>query len=153
MKQIEQIAKIVNSGFRVAVIESARRDTIVDLFEQYGDYYDQGVYVWEKGIGLQRLGLQSVTIPSTRSLKDALRFIGSSIHFGVYLIKDFPERRSHRVNVLLRKIVESARPGAGFVALLAPKIVLEPRIEPRVLTVACGVDSQPAATVPEQAVA
>lgn len=152
MKQIEQIANIVNSGFRVAVIESARRDTIVDLFEQYGDYYGQGVYVWEKGIGLQRLGLESVTIAGTRSLKDALKFISTSIHFGIYLIRDFPERRSHRVNVLLRQIAESERAGAGLVALLAPRVVLEPRLEPKVLTVACGEQTQPA-PVPQQAVA
>ena len=144
MKQIEQIDSIINTHLRLAMIESPRTDTIIDLFAQYGDLRGKAVYVWNIRSGLHRIGFEEMPIQDTKSLAGVLKFIRTSLHYGIYLLEKFPSKRSHKANAELKRIVTANDAFHCFVALLGEKISVEEDLLPHTLKIVCDIGHQDA---------
>ena len=86
MDEQTYIQQLADSQFRLAAVETASEKHVVSLFRHLTRNTGQAVYYWQPGEGLQRIGAEHVTIPQTRRLSDALDYVASSIHFGIYLI-------------------------------------------------------------------
>ncbi len=146
MKQTEQIDNIINTHLRLAMIESPRTDIIIDLFAQYGDLRGKAVYVWNNQSGLHRIGFEELPIQDTKSLMGVLKFIRTSLHYGIYLLEQFPSKRSHKANAELKRIVTANDAFHCFVALLGENINVEKNLLPHTLKIVCDASHQKAAT-------
>ncbi len=86
---IESLHKVVDSEFRLAVLETTEPDRVVEAFKRLTLTTGRAVYGWSPNDGLYRLGTERIFIPHTRSLTDALGYVAASRHYGIYLVRDF----------------------------------------------------------------
>lgn len=86
---IESLHKVVDSEFRLAVLETTEPDRVVEAFKRLTLTTGRAVYGWSPNDGLYRLGTERIFIPHTRSLTDALSYMAASRHYGIYLVRDF----------------------------------------------------------------
>ena len=100
MKQLQQIHNIVSSGFKVAKIETDRYDDIINLFHQYSAQSGKPLFLWQQGAGINRLSGKQMLMDNTRLLTEAIDFIETAPDFGVYILKDFPEKYPDRISHL-----------------------------------------------------
>lgn len=87
----ELFERIVASERNMIGIETRRADDILEQFRRFAVKAGRAVYLWEDGIGLVSLREESVSVPGTTRLIDALRHIQTTLHFGVYLFRQLPE--------------------------------------------------------------
>lgn len=123
--------RIVGSERNIIAIETPRADEVLAQFRQFALRSGNSIYAWSESDGLQSLREGEVTVPGSTRLPDALRYVGTSLHFGVYvfrgltaLLRFSPTRP--QVLALLRQIAR-AKPGATTVrklVLLDEKVAL-----------------------------
>ncbi|MDN3517661.1 hypothetical protein QWY84_08575 [Aquisalimonas lutea] len=86
---MESLHKVIDSEFRLAVLETHEPDRVVEAFKRLTLTTGRAVYGWSPNDGLYRLGTERIFIPHTRSFTDALGYIAASRHYGIYLVRDF----------------------------------------------------------------
>lgn len=89
MEENVSFEKLINSGLRLAVLETGDPDRIVALFKRLTLTTGQAVYDWSPDNGLYRLGIETIFIPRTRTPVDALAYVSSARHYGIYLMRGF----------------------------------------------------------------
>jgi hypothetical protein len=77
--------QIVGSERNLIAIETPRPDEILSQFRHFAVRSGSSVYWWNEADGVTSLRDSGASIPGSARLADALRHIGSSIHYGVYL--------------------------------------------------------------------
>lgn len=82
------LANVIDSEFRLAVLETAQPERLFDVFKRLTLTTGRAVYGWSPNDGLYRLGTERIFIPQTRSIGDALSYIAVSRHYGIYLLRD-----------------------------------------------------------------
>jgi hypothetical protein len=87
----ELFERIVASEQNLVGIETRRADAILEQFRRFAVKASRAIYLWEDGLGLVSLREESVIVPGTTRLIEALRHIHSTLHFGVYLFRALPE--------------------------------------------------------------
>lgn len=88
---IESLNKVIDSEFRLAILDTETPDRVVDAFKRLTLTTGRAVYGWSPNDGLYRLGTERIFIPHTRSLVDALGYVAASRHYGIYLVRDFQD--------------------------------------------------------------
>ena len=108
---------LVEGDRRVIVIGTCESRHVLDLFQRYSRLTGKAVYHWEPGQGLKRVGVDHIPIPKTERGCDALDYIRSSKHFGVYVMDQFaPELQTEPNQQRLRAIATGG--GAQTVVVL-----------------------------------
>ncbi len=138
MKQLQQIHNIVNSGFKVAKIETGRYDTIINLFSQYCTQTENPLYLWQQGSGINRLSGKQSIMSNTRLLTEAIDFIEAASKFGVYILKDFPEKYPVRISYQLQDIMSQQNISNCLIILMGPSLPLDSVVGKFALTIQCG---------------
>ncbi len=88
MAESLSLAKVIESDFRLATLETANPDRVFDVFKRLTLTTGRAIYGWSPDNGLYRLGTERIFIPQTRSVGDALSYIAASRHYGIYLMQD-----------------------------------------------------------------
>jgi len=87
----ELFERIVASERNLIGIETRRPDEVLDQFRRFAVKASRAIYFWEDGLGLVSLREESVIVPGTTRLIEALRHIHTTLHFGVYMFRGLPE--------------------------------------------------------------
>ena len=148
MKQLQQIHNIINSGFKLARIETTRYDTVVNLFSQYCNQVKKHLFLWQQGTGLNRLSGKQIVLNNTRLLTEAIDFIEAAPDFGVYILKDFPARYPVRISYQLQEIMAPESVSNCLIILMGASLPLDSVLGKYALTIQCG--SQQPGTVGAQ---
>ncbi|MEX0731932.1 MAG: hypothetical protein WED00_18340 [Aquisalimonadaceae bacterium] len=82
------LANVIDSEFRLAVLETEQPERLFEVFKRLTLTTGRAVYGWSPNDGLYRLGTERIFIPQTRSIGDALSYIAASRHYGIYLLRD-----------------------------------------------------------------
>ncbi|HET9484312.1 MAG TPA: hypothetical protein VFO79_10180 [Xanthomonadales bacterium] len=77
--------QIVGSDRNLIAIETPRPDEVLAQFRHFAVRSGSSIYWWNETEGVTSLRDSNASIPGSARLADALRHIGSSIHYGVYL--------------------------------------------------------------------
>jgi hypothetical protein len=104
--------RILTAPGGLIVLEHADSAMLVEQFRALARNNGQSVYVWHPEDGMENLREAHARIPGSQRLSIALRYIQQSIHFGVYLLSQFPLPMSAMDSALLRQL---ARAPAGHV--------------------------------------
>jgi len=150
VKQLQQIHNIVNSGFKVAKIETGRYDTIINLFTQYCARTEKPLYLWQQGSGINRLSGKQEMMGNTRLLTEAIDFIEAAPAFGVYILKDFPEKYPVRISYQLQELMSQQNISNCLIVLMGPSLPLDSVVGKFALTIQCEAPSPAAAQVRRQ---
>jgi hypothetical protein len=89
MNEAITLDQVIESDYRVAVLETGEADRLLSLFKRLTLTTGRAVYDWSPEHGLYRLGIEHIFIPRTRAPADALAYIASSRHYGIYLLRGF----------------------------------------------------------------
>ena len=153
MKQMQQIANIVNTAHRIVALETTRCDTVVSLFKQYCQQSQIPVFFWAEGQDLTRLGNHPVAISATQTPDDIIKFIHCLPYFGVFLLQDFLSVANSDLKTELHKLASSQRAHALKIILLGAEVTLDESLHVHTLIVECHSDQHlPHATAPPLAV-
>jgi hypothetical protein len=104
--------RILTAPGGLVVLEHDNSVALVEQFRAIARNNGQSVYVWDAENGMENLREAHARIPGSQRLGNALRYIQQSIHFGVYLLTQFPLPMSAMDSALLRQL---ARAPAGHV--------------------------------------
>jgi hypothetical protein len=104
--------RILTAPGGLVVLEHASSATLIEQFRVLARHNGQSVYAWNPEEGMENLREAHTHIPGSQRLSIALRYIQQSIHFGVYLLSQFPLPMSAIDSTLLRQL---ARAPAGHV--------------------------------------
>lgn len=77
-------------------------------FRQIAKRSGQSIYQWLPEFGIVSIRDESVSVPSTQRMGDALRHIQRSLHFGIYVFVDALQYLQPVHNMLLRGIAEQS---------------------------------------------
>jgi hypothetical protein len=104
--------RILTAPGGLVVLEHASSTTLIEQFRAIARHNGQSVYAWHPEEGMENLREAHTRVPGSQRLSIALRYIQQSIHFGVYLLSQFPLPMSATDSTLLRQL---ARAPAGHV--------------------------------------
>jgi hypothetical protein len=108
---------LVEGDRRLVMIGTQQSGHVLDLFQRYSRMTGKAVYHWAPDQGLKRLGIGHIPIPKTERSGEALDYIRSTKHFGVYVLDQFaPELQLASNQETLRQIAGSG--GSQTVVLL-----------------------------------
>jgi hypothetical protein len=104
--------RILTAPGGLVVLEHDNTAMLVEQLRAIARHNGQSVYVWNPESGMENLREAHARIPGSQRLGNALRYIQQSIHFGVYVLTQFPLPMSAMDSTLLRQL---ARAPAGHV--------------------------------------
>ena len=87
----ELFERIIATERNIVGIETRRPDEVLDQFRRFAVKASRAIYFWEDGLGLVSLREETVVVPGTTRLIEALRHIHTTLHFGVYMFRALPE--------------------------------------------------------------
>lgn len=131
MDDRQSLEQVINSDYRIAVLETSADEHFVALFKRLTLTTGRAVYDWNPEHGLYRLGIEHIFIPRTRTPADVLAYITSSRHYGIYLLRDFSEALGKpAVERQLSKLIEKQDGVRRLVFLLGGELKLPAVLAP-----------------------
>jgi hypothetical protein len=104
--------RILTAPGGLVVLDHDDSAALVEQFRVIARHNGQTVYLWHPENGMENLREAHARVPGSQRLSIALRYIQQSIHFGVYLLSQFPSPLPAADSTLLRQL---ARAPAGHV--------------------------------------
>lgn len=130
MDEKQNLEQIVNSEYRIAVLDTKDPAQAVTYFKRVTLTTGRAVYDWSPENGLYRLGIEHIFIPRTRVPVDVLAYITSSRHYGIYLLRSFEDSLAKpTVERQLAKLVEKQDGVRRLVFLVGHNIELPQSIQ------------------------
>ncbi len=114
--------QIVKADGNLIGIETANVDETLAQIRQLAIRGGQSVYVWDPETGISALRDSELRVPGSKRLADALRFILQSMHFAVYLLRDFDGQLKSPNTALLRRIARIQTAHRRKLVFLAPAL-------------------------------
>lgn len=109
--------RIVGDDRALIAIETPRPEDVLTQFQKFAVRSGNSIYAWTEADGIVSLREGEVSVPGSARLPEALRYIHSSFHFGVYLfagltgVLRFSPTRPQAV-AMLRQIARTKAGGA-----------------------------------------
>lgn len=100
----------------------------------------KSVYHWSDQHGLISMKAADISVPGSRKLADALRYVMQSMHYGVYVFTGFEAQLQHSCIEYLRGISQSRDGYQRKVVLVGQKVMLPGMLSDHVFHV---VEQQP----------
>ena len=80
--------RIVSSERSLVAIETPRGAEVLAQFRHFAVRSGNSIYAWNESEGITSLRESEVSVPGSTRLPEALRYVQSSVHFGVYLFHE-----------------------------------------------------------------
>lgn len=80
--------RVVSSERSLIAIETPRAAELLAQFRHFAVRSGNSIYAWTDADGIASLRESEVSVPGSTRLPEALRYIQSSMHFGVYLFHE-----------------------------------------------------------------
>ena len=91
MDYLNQLEKMLESGHRIITMESYEVDRICDLLLELSRFSSKPYYIAQPEQAMHRLGVSHIGIPRTNTPQDLMEHIEASLHFGIYILKNYTE--------------------------------------------------------------
>lgn len=91
MEYLNQLEKMLESGHRIITMESYEVDRVCDLLLELSRFSLKPYYLAQPEQAMHRLGASHIGIPKTRNPVDVLEHIEASMHFGIYILRNYTE--------------------------------------------------------------
>lgn len=110
--------RIVSAERSLVAIDTPRGAEILAQFRQFALRSGNSIYAWSETEGITSLRDREVSVPGSARLPEALRFVQTSLHFGVYIFHElgaqlrFSAGRA-QVLAMLRQIGRAKSTGAN----------------------------------------
>ena len=91
MNYLNQLEKMLESGYRVITMESYEVDRVCDLLLELSRFSNKPYYQASPGQPMHRLGASHIGIPRTNEPDDLMEHIEASRHFGIYILRNYTE--------------------------------------------------------------
>jgi hypothetical protein len=112
--------RILTAPGGLVVLEHDDSAALVEQFRAIARHNGQSVYLWGPESGMENLREAHTRMPGSQRLGNALRYIQQSIHFGIYLLSQFPLPMSTMDATLLRQLARAPAGHVRRVVLLDP---------------------------------
>ena len=133
MEQLLLIDSLVNSHARFAYIDGSINGDILSSFRQYYRYSGQASYLWNRNESFIRLGAEHIAIPRTARITDALYFIHTCPHFGIFILPDIQQHDlNDTVIQVLRGLMSDPLSRQKKMIMIGEKIVFPEWLEPAI---------------------
>lgn len=120
--------EILDQSANVITLETKDVEGAVDQFRTLSRRAGQSVYLWSYGRGLESLKEQDISVPGSRNLVEALRFVVQSMQFGIYVFKGFEGEMRGPCLRLLKRIAAPRTGNQRKLVLLGQHVELPPAI-------------------------
>jgi hypothetical protein len=110
--------RIVSAERSLVAIDTQRGAEVLAQFRQFALRSGNSIYAWSDTDGITSLRDREVSVPGSARLPEALRFIQTSLHFGVYIFHElgaqlrFSASRA-QILAMLRQIGRAKTAGAN----------------------------------------
>ncbi|MDH5601618.1 MAG: hypothetical protein OEY78_09970 [Gammaproteobacteria bacterium] len=91
MNYLNQLEKMLESGYRVITMESYEVDRVCDLLLELSRFSNKPYYLAQPEQAMHRLGASHIGIPRTNTSEDVMEHIEASQHFGIYILRNYTE--------------------------------------------------------------
>lgn len=119
MELQKDFTRLIDSNLSLVAINTSNQLKIIDQFKLNYRRNGQATYLWSYGSGLHRCDASHITIPGTESFSEALEFILTSHHFGIYLLQSSDFKNYGSPNILrLKKIARHANKASRLTLML-----------------------------------
>lgn len=120
--------EILGQTANLIALETKDVEGAVDQFRKLSRRAGQSVYLWSYGQGLESLKEQEISVPGSRNLVEALRFVVQSMHFGIYVFKGFEGEMRGPCFRLLKRLAAPRAGNQRKVVLLGEQVTLPPSL-------------------------
>lgn len=91
MTYINQLEKMLESGYRVITMETDEVERVCDLLLELSRFSTKPYYIAQPETPMHRLGASHIGIPKTNTPADVMEHIEASQHFGIYILRNYTE--------------------------------------------------------------
>lgn len=91
MNYLNQLEKMLESGYRVITMESYEVDRVCDLLLELSRFSNKPYYLAQPEHPMHRLGASHIGIPRTNTAEDVMEHIEASQHFGIFVLRNYTE--------------------------------------------------------------
>lgn len=91
MNYLNQLEKMLESGYRVITMESYEVDRVCDLLLELSRFSNKPYYLAQPEQPMHRLGASHIGIPRTNTPEDVMEHIEASQHFGIFVLRNYTE--------------------------------------------------------------
>jgi len=91
MNYLNQLEKMLESGYRIITMESYEVDRVCDLLLELSRFSNKSYYLAKPEQPMHRLGASHIGIPRTNTPEDVMEHIEASQHFGIFVLRNYTE--------------------------------------------------------------
>lgn len=91
MSYLNQLEKMLDSGFRLIMMESHEVDRVCDLLLELSRFSTKPYYLAQPETPMHRLGASHIGIPKTNNPEDLMEHIEATQHYGIYILRKYTE--------------------------------------------------------------
>ena len=109
---------------RVIALHSRDVEAALVQFRMVCRRTGKSIYHWSDGRGFHSMKAADISVPGSRKLSEALRYVLQSMHYGIYVFTNFEKQLQHSCTQFLKEI---AYPQDGYerkVILLGNDVLL-----------------------------
>lgn len=136
------VADLLAQDGRVIALTTPSSEAVVREFGRVARVSGQSIYRWIDDVGLRSMREGSFTVPGSKRLPDALRYIAQSMQFGVYLFVDIDRHLRHLNVALLRQIARARGGQERKVVMLGEQLLLPAVLGDAVVQIAHRAESR-----------
>ena len=137
------IDQIVASSQHLLTIDASNVDELLEQMRVVAMRGGTSIYVWEPDVGLSSLRERGLHVPGSKRITDALRYVTQSLHFGVYLFRDFAEHLKPVDTLLLRRISRMTPESERKLVLVGHGVELPEELDGMFENISAGGGNQP----------
>ncbi len=120
--------KIMELDARVITLHTLEVEYAVADFQAVCRKSGRAIYHWSDNGGLQSMKSSEFSVPGTRGMADALRYVLQSMHYGIYLFSDFGHQLRGVSVELMRQIAVARGGNDRKVILIGQDIAIPARL-------------------------
>ncbi len=115
---------LVERDERVIALHTPDVDAALVQFRVVCRRTGKSIYHWSDGRGFHSLKAADISVPGSRKLSEALRYVLQSVHYGIYVFTEFERQLHHSCIQFLRSIAHAQDGYERKVILLGRKVKL-----------------------------
>lgn len=115
---------VVERDEHVIALHSSDIDAALVQFRVICRRSGKSIYHWDENHGFVSMKAADITVPGSRKLSDAMRYVMQSMHYGIYVFTGFERQLRHSCVEYLKGIAHAQDGHQRKVILLADQITL-----------------------------
>lgn len=116
--------QLVEAPGRLVAIHTKDADHCLAPFRTMSRRTGRAVYLWTPDQGLSSTREDDFTVPRTQRLVDAVNYVLKSIHYGIYVFRNFERELRHPALPALKRVASGSKGAERKIILIGESIAL-----------------------------